>query len=334
MIIYSKLNSFYKDLNMPEIVIYTAKDGHVQLTINLAHDTLWLSQQQIAELFGTQRQAITKHLKNIFSTGELNENSVCSILEHTAQDGKKYKTKFYSLDAVISVGYRVNSAQATQFRIWATSVLKDHLIKGYTIYKPRLAEKGICELQQSIELLQKTLTRNELINNLGSETLQLILSYARTWHLLLAYDEDKLSLPKQSKASPNKLGYSAAVKAINALKNDLANRGEATPLFGNERDRAFAGILGNIEQTFDHIALYKTTEEKAAHLLYFTIKDHPFTDGNKRIGCFIFLLYLKLQNIPLRLNDNGLVALALLIAESAPVQKDLMIRLIVNLLMA
>lgn len=317
---------------MSEIVIYTAKDGHVQLDINLAHDTLWLSQQQIAELFGTQRQAITKHLKNIFTSGELNENAVCSILEHTAQDGKKYKTKFYSLDAVISVGYRVNSTQATQFRIWATSVLKDHLIKGYTLYKPRLAEKGINELQQSIELLQKTLTRNELIDDLGSETLQLILSYAKTWHLLLAYDEDNLILPKQGKKSLITLSHEDAVQAITALKLDLTNRGEATPLFGNERAHSFASILGNIEQTFASEALYKTTEEKASHLLYFIIKDHPFTDGNKRIACFIFLLYLKLQNISLRLNDTGLVALALLIAESEPLQKDLMIRLIVNIL--
>lgn len=317
---------------MSEIVIYTAQDGHVQLNINLANDTLWLSQQQLADLFGTQRQAITKHLKNIFSAGELKESSVCSILEHTAQDGKKYKTKFYSLDAVISVGYRVNSTQATQFRIWATSVLKDHLIQGYTIHKPRLAEKGIQELQQTIELLQKTLTRNELINDLGAETIQLILRYAKTWHLLLAYDEDNLTLPKFNHGSSVILHHEDAINAISALKLDLTHRGEATPLFGQEREHAFASILNNIEQTFSGEFLYKTSEEKAAHLLYFTIKDHPFTDGNKRIGCFIFLLYLKLQHIPLKLNDNGLVALALLIAESAPAQKDLMVRLIVNLL--
>ena len=317
---------------MSEIVIYTAQDGHVQLNINLANDTLWLSQQQLADLFGTQRQAITKHLKNIFSVGELKESAVCSKMEHTAQDGKKYKTKFYSLDAVISVGYRVNSTQATQFRIWATSVLKDHLIQGYTIHKPRLAEKGIQELQQTIELLQKTLTRNELVNDLGAETIQLILSYAKTWYLLLAYDEDDLTLPKFNNGSSVILHHEDAINAISALKLDLTHRSEATPLFGQEREHAFDSILNNIEQTFGGESLYKTIEEKAAHLLYFTIKDHPFTDGNKRIGCFIFLLYLKLQHIPLKLNDNGLVALALLIAESAPVQKDLMVRLIVNLL--
>ena len=177
---------------MTEIVIYTATDGHVQLAVNLANDTLWLSQQQIADLFGTKRQTITKHLKNIFISNELSENSVCSILEHTAQDGKSYKVKFYSLDAVISVGYRVNSKQATQFRIWATNVLKEHLIHGFTIYKPRLAQQGLNELQQTMTLLQKTLKHHELVSDLGIEAIQLILSYTKTWSLLLAYDEDKL----------------------------------------------------------------------------------------------------------------------------------------------
>jgi death-on-curing family protein len=317
---------------MSEIIIYNAKDGNVQLDINLVNDTLWLSQQQMAELFGTQRQAITKHLKNIFHTRELDENSVCSILEHTAKDGKKYNTKFYTLDAVISVGYRVNSSQATQFRIWATNVLKEHLIKGYTTYKPRLAFRGIHELQQTVELLEKTLVNNELVTDLGAETIQLILTYAKTWHLLLAYDEDKLMLPEKGRPPLSTLNYQDALEAIADLKRNLSARKEATDFFGNERENSFQSILYNIEQTFDGHDLYKTIEEKAAHLLYFIIKDHPFTDGNKRIGCFIFLLYLKLQNMPLKLNDNGLVALALLIAESSPSQKDLMIRLIVNLL--
>jgi death-on-curing family protein len=317
---------------MSEIVIYIAKDGHVQLDINLAHDTLWLSQQQIAELFGTQRQAITKHLKNIFFTQELEEKSVCSILEHTAKDGKKYKTKFYALDAVISVGYRENSSQATQFRIWATNTLKEHLIKGYTTYKPQLAVRGLQELQQTVKLLEKTLVNNELVTDLGVETIQLILTYAKTWHLLLAYDEGQLMLPEKGRSSLSALNYQDALKAIDDLKRNLATHKEATDFFGNEREKSFESILHNIEQTFDGYVLYKTIEEKAAHLLYFIIKDHPFTDGNKRIGCFIFLLYLKLQNVPLKLNDNGLVALALLLAESEPTQKDLMIRLIVNLL--
>lgn len=317
---------------MPEIVIYKAKDGQIELDVSLSQETVWLSQQQIAALFGTKRPAITKHLNNIVKTGELVENSVCSILEHTAIDGKKYKTKFYNLDAILSVGYRVNSKKATQFRIWASQVLKEHLIYGYTTYEKRLAERGIKELQQSIELLQITLTRNELVNDIGTETIQLIMSYAKTWHLLLAYDEDKLKLPKKGKAAISILEYDAAKQAITALKIDLAARNEATALFGNEREHGLEAILGNIEQTFGGEALYKTIEERSANLLYFIIKDHPFSDGNKRIGCFIFLLYLKLQGKVIKLNDNGLVALALLIAESNPSQKDLMVRLIVNIL--
>lgn len=317
---------------MPEIVIYKAKDGHIELDVNLAQGTLWLSQEQMADLFGTKRQAITKHLKNIFNSAELEEASVCSILEHTAKDGKRYKTKFYSLDAVISVGYRVNSSQATRFRIWATDVLKEHLIQGYTTYEKRLAERGIKELQQTVELLHKTLVQHEHVNDIGAETIQIIISYAKTWHLLLAYDEGKLKLPKKGKRKVTPLDYLEATKAIASLKLDLSAHNEATALFGNERNRALDGILGNIEQTFDGVPLYPTGEERAAHLLYFIIKDHPFTDGNKRIGCFMFLLYLKLQNIVVKINENGLVALALLVAESDPAQKDMIVRLTVNLL--
>ncbi|MBB70769.1 MAG: hypothetical protein CMF50_00020 [Legionellales bacterium] len=318
---------------MSEIAIYTAKDGHVELDVNLADGTIWLSQQQLADLFGTKRPAVTKHLRNIFNSKELDENSVCSILEHTANDGKRYKTKFYNLDAVVSVGYRINSHEATRFRIWATQVLKDHLVNGYTTYDKRLAERGVQELQQTVELLQKTLVHHDLVNDLGQEAIQLILAYTKTWDLLLAYDEGELKLPEQVKEASPRLNYEAALSAINSLKTDLSARNEATHLFGQERDGGLDSILGNIEQTFGGEPLYKTPEEKAAHLLYFVIKDHPFTDGNKRIGSFMFLLYLKSQSMPIKLNENGLVALALLVAESDPAQKEMIIRLVVNLLL-
>ena len=316
-----------------KIVIYKAKDGHIELDVSLAHDTLWLSQQQMADLFGTQRPAITKHLKNIFNTHELTENAVCSKMERTASDGKRYKTKFYSLDAVIAVGYRVNSHHATQFRIWATQILKEHLTQGYTLREQRLAERGVSELQQSIALLQQTLQQNNLIDDIGVETLRLITHYAKTWHVLLAYDEDTLALPDQHQPSLVVLDYSTASHAIASLKSELIAKNEATALFGHEYNHGLQGILGNIEQTFDAQPLYQTVEERAAHLLYFVIKDHPFSDGNKRIGCLLFLMYLELQNKAVRLNDNGLIALALLTAESQPSQKDLVIRLIVTLLM-
>lgn len=317
---------------MSEIVIYKSPDGHIQLDVNFVDETVWLNQDQMAVLFGTKRQAITKHLKNIYISEELSENAVCSILEHTASDGKIYKTKFYSLDAIISVGYRVNSSHATQFRVWATNVLKQHLIKGYTIHEQRLAERGIKELQQSIDLLHKTLIRHQHVDEIGAQTIQIIISYAKTWHLLLAYDEDQLSLPIKASKECTPLLYESAIQAIASLKIDLASRHEASEIFGNERAHGLSSILGNIDQTFDGQALYRTVEERAAHLLYFIIKDHPFTDGNKRIACLMFLLYLKLQNSCIKLNENGLVALALLIAESDPIQKDLMVRLIVNLL--
>ncbi|MAZ38501.1 MAG: hypothetical protein CMF49_08710 [Legionellales bacterium] len=317
---------------MSEIIIYKAKDGHVELNVSLSEETVWLSLKQIAELFGRDKSVISRHLLNIFKNNELDKNSVVANFATTAADGKTYQVDYYNLDAIISIGYRVNSSEATQFRIWATSILKEHLIKGYTTYEKRIAERGVKELQQSIELLQKTLTRNDMVNDIGTETIQLIMSYTKTWHLLLAYDEDELALPVHAKQTTTMLDYETAMHAIATLKSDLAARDEASNFFGNEREQGLQGILGNIEQTFGGEPLYKTIEERAAHLLYFIIKDHPFSDGNKRIGCLIFLLYLKLQSTAIKLNDNGLVALALLIAESDPQQKELMVRLIVNLL--
>ncbi len=317
---------------MSEIVIYKTKDGHVELTVNLFEETVWMTQKHLSDLFDKNVRTVSEHINNIFKEGELNESSVIRNFRITAADGKSYDTKHYNLDVIISVGYRVHSKRGTEFRQWATCLLKEHLVKGYTFNEKRLVERGVKELQQSIELLQKTLTRNDLINDIGVETIQLIMSYTKTWHLLLAYDEDALKLPEQSNQSSVILNYEMAIQAIETLKSDLADRNEATAFFGNEREHGLQSILGNIEQTFDGEPLYKTIEERAAHLLYFIIKDHPFSDGNKRIGCLIFLLYLKLQNNVIKLNDNGLIALALLIAESDPKQKNLMIRLIVNLL--
>jgi len=318
---------------MPEIVIYTAKDGHIELEVNLAEETVWLTQKQLAELFDKNIRTISEHISNIFQEAELEEDSVVRNFRITASDGKSYDAKHYNLDVAISVGYRVRSKQGTAFRQWATATLKDHLIKGYTVHKTRLAEQGLHELQQTVELLQKTLVHHDLVNELGSEAIQLILSYTKTWSLLLAYDEDRLKLPKPAKRSAFPFNYEIAIWAITALKGDLMARKEATPLFANDTSHRLESILNNIEQTFDGEMLYGSIEEKAAHLLYFIIKDHPFTDGNKRIGCFIFLLYLKSNHLPIKLNDNGLVALALLIAESNPSQKDILIRLVVNLLM-
>lgn len=315
------------------ILIYTGKDGHTHLEVNLSEETVWLSLTQMAELFCRDKSVISRHLLQIFKTNELDKSAVVANHATTATDGKTYQVDYYNLDAILSVGYRINSKQGTAFRQWANSVLKDHLIKGYSIHTHQIAKRGFSELEQTIELLQKTLTNQELVSDLGLEAIQLILKYAKTWHLLLAYDEGQLNLPENTThKSTLKLTYQDALKSINFLKSDLLSRNEATPLFGFEREKGLESILNNIDQTFGGAPLYKTIEEKAAHLLYFMIKDHPFTDGNKRIGSFIFLLYLNLQNMPVKLNDNGLLALALLIAQSDPSQKEIIIHLITNIL--
>ncbi len=321
---------------MTEIVIYTAKDGHVELDVSLAADTVWLSMAQIVQLFSRDKSVISRHLNKIFKINELDRGATVAYFATVQKEGDREVTReveYYNLDAIISVGYRVNSKEGVQFRKWASQVLKEHLIRGYTTYDKRLAERGVHELQQTVQLLQKTLVHHDLVNDLGQEAIQLILAYTKTWNLLLAYDEDQLKLPEPGINTTSKLTYSAALSAIASLKTDLSTRNESTHLFGQERDGGLGSILNNIEQTFDGDPLYKTAEEKAAHLLYFVIKDHPFIDGNKRIGSFMFLLYLKSQNMPIKLNENGLVALALLVAESDPNQKEMLIRLIVNLLM-
>ncbi|MBU0681697.1 MAG: virulence protein RhuM/Fic/DOC family protein [Proteobacteria bacterium] len=317
-----------------EVIIYQAEDGKTSLEVQLRDETVWLSQAQLVEFFAKTKQNISLHIRNIFKEGELVENSVVKEYLTTAADGKKYRTKYYNLDVIISVGYRVKSQRGTQFRIWATSVLKDHLIKGYTVNERRLAETGLTEMEQAIALLTKTLESHESLSDEGRAVLQVISRYAKSWSLLLKYDEDRLELPKSRHPTKQPLDYDRTVKSIMALKNDLLTRGEATELFGQQRGDSLQGILGNLDQTFGGQDLYPSLEDKAAHLLYFVIKDHPFSDGNKRIGSFLFLVFLQDNNLLEQsgINDNGLVALALLIAESDPKQKDLMIRLIMNML--
>jgi DNA ligase (NAD+) len=317
-----------------EIVLYQAENGKSSLEVHLQDETVWLTQKQISALFETERSVITKHLNNVFRTEELERDSVCANFAHTAADGKTYQTNYYNLDAIIAVGYRVNAKRGTLFRLWATNVLKQHLIQGYTVNQRRLAEKGLSEMEQAVALLSRTLQRHDLITDEGKAVLEVVSRYAKSWSLLLQYDEDRLGLPKDRHGAGKSLDYYQAQAAITALKSDLTGRREATDLFGREREHALQSILGNLDQTFGGQDLYPSVEEKAAHLLYFVIKDHPFSDGNKRIGSFLFLLFLRENNLldQSGINDNGLVALALLIAESDPKQKELLIRLTMNLL--
>ena len=322
-----------------EVLIYQTPDGHTAVDVRLAQDSVWLTQAQIADLFGTKRPAITKHLSNIFKNKELDKDSVCSILEHTAADGKQYKTRFYNLDAILSVGYRVNSKQGTQFRIWANQVLKDYLVKGYALNEKRLKAQTeqIQELEKTLLLFQNVVS-DTLSQNEATGLLRVITDYAQTFILLNQYDSSRLSTEALNRNITYEIQFDEAQSAIEELKNVLMSKNEATPLFGNRKDDSFAGVLGNIVQSFGGEYLYPSIEEQAANLLYMVIKNHPFTDGNKRIGAFLFIWFLQRNKHNLKssgetkINDNALTALALLVAQSDPGQKEIMIQLIINLI--
>ncbi len=324
--------------NKGELVIYKTERGQTAIDVRLEDETVWLTQKQIAEVFGTQRPAITKHLKNIFTSKELDEKAVSSILEHTAKDGKTYKTQFYNLDAIISVGYRVNSQRATRFRIWATGVLREYLVKGYTVNKKALARTtaSIAELQKTINLV--TSVRDKMLSSDEAQgLLTIIKQYADTWTTLEAYDSGKLEKRVTSKKSVS-LSTEEVREKLAELKKELIRKGEASDLFAVERSHGIEQILGAVDQTFGGQELYPSIEEKAAHIFYFTIKDHPFSDGNKRSGAFLFLEFLRKNKALLKkdgtikISDTALTALALLIAESNPKEKEQMIALITNLL--
>ena len=318
------------------IEIYQSDDGQVQLDIKLEQETLWLTQAQIADLFQVKPQNITMHLKNVFEGGELQEASTCKDFLQVQAEGSrkvKRKRKFYNLDAIISVGYRVNSSRATQFRIWATRTLKQHLVDGYTLNQRRLQERGI-EIEQAVRLLSNTLANQDLVNNEGAAVLSVINDYARSWSLLQGYDEQSLSELPTRQANMQALNLDKVLAAIGELKQALIAKGEATELFGNVRGEGLASALATIEQGFDDELFYPNVASRAAHLLYFVIKNHPLSDGNKRSGSFLFLWYLRVnqhllaKSVEQMINDNTLVALALLVAESLPEQKELMIRLV------
>ncbi len=315
------------------VEIFQSEDGRVRLEVQLKEETVWLTQAQLTMLFERDQSVISRHVNNIFKEGELQRESNMQKM-HIA--GSDKPVTFYNLDVIISVGYRVKSQRGVQFRQWATQTLKQYLIQGYALNHKRLTQLG-ADVDQLMGLMHKTMTQNQLVQPEGAAIAQLIRDYARTWQLLLAYDERRLDDPGGQAHEP-KLEAASVRQAIGQLKRRLMNEGQATDLFGRERDHTLDGILGNIHQTFDGQLLYPTAQGRAAHLLYFVIKDHLFADGNKRIGTFLFLLYMQSHNLDRtdegrpRFADNALVALALLIAESDPGQKELMIRLIQHLM--
>jgi prophage maintenance system killer protein len=336
------------NLNVPntrgEVILYETPDGQVRVDVRLERESVWLSLTQMAELFGRDKSVISRHLGNVFRSGELERKA--TVAEHATvqREGVREvvrEIEFFNLDAIISVGYRVKSLRGTQFRIWATHTLREHLLRGYTLNERRLRERerGLAEIEQAVGLLARTVTSHELVSDEGRAVLEVVQQYTRAWRLLLEYDEERLAeAPARPVAPGEPLTLDEARVAAATLREDLASRSEAGALFGQERGEALAGILGAIEQTFGGEPLYPSVQVRAAHILYFVIKDHPFSDGNKRIGTLLFLEYLRRNGLLLRadgsprLADNAMVALALLIAESDSGHKDLMIRLVLNLL--
>ncbi|MFC3150592.1 RhuM family protein [Litoribrevibacter euphylliae] len=322
-----------------EILIYESENNLIEVQLDTELETLWLNLRQISDLFERDKSVISRHLRNIFKDNELEKAAVVAKNATTAADGKIYQVDYYNLDAIISVGYRVNSKKGTQFRQWATARIKEHLIQGYTLNEQRL-----CQHQQQLKQLEQTLSlfQQNVIDQANLPEAQglvkVIADYAHTFVLLNQYDSEKLPTTDFDEDIRYQINYEEARDAIALLVKDLIAKGEATELVGNEKDDSFAGVLGSVVQSFGGEYLYPSIEAQAAHLLYFIIKNHPFNDGNKRIGAFMFIWFLQRnkhhlkKSGELKINDNALAAIALLVAQSDPAQKELMIHLIMNLI--
>lgn len=319
-----------------QIEIFTTQDGQAQLRVALDKDTVWLTQAQMAELFAKDVRTINEHIGNLFSEQELEREATIRKFRIVRKEGNRDVTReieHYDLNVIISVGYRVKSQRGVQFRQWATQTLKQHLVQGYTLNQRRLQERGI-EFEQVLTLLSQTLTNQQLINTQGEAVISVINDYARSWSLLQGYDEQSLKEKTNKQDAMHALDFDNALTAIGQLKRELINKGEATELFGQLRGEGLASAIATIEQGFGDELFYPNIASRAAHLLYFVIKNHPLADGNKRTGSFLFLWYLRINQhllakpVEQLINDNTLVALALLVAESKAEQKELMIRLV------
>jgi prophage maintenance system killer protein len=316
---------------MSEVVIYQAEDGNAALEVQLDQDTVWLSQAQLVNLFERDVSVISRHIRNVFKEGELDQESNLQKMQIANSDRP---VVFYSLDVIISVGYRVKSQRGTQFRQWATRVLRDHLVKGYTLNEQRLRDERakFKEMQRTVELLSRTLANQELVTETGREVLQVITDYAYALATLDRYDHGTLAFEATSGPAAFVLEYAEAIGIVQSMKDDFDG------LFGQEKDQGFQSALGAVYQTFDGKDLYPSIEEKAANLFYFIVKNHAFSDGNKRIAAAVFIYFLARNGIlyradgSKRLADNALVALTLLIAESKPEEKDTLVKVVVNLI--
>ena len=323
-----------------KIIIYQTADGKTNQEVKMDKDTVWLSQAQMAELFQKDRTVIGRHINNVFKEGELDKEVVCANFAHTTQHGaitgKKQKqiVTLYNLDVIISVGYRVKSQRGTQFRIWANRVLKDYLVKGYAVNE-RIHKEQIGELRQLVGMLGRTIQNQPLLSNDETNALfNVVTDYTYALDTLDSYDYQRLTVSDTTSEAAFHATYDNAMQAIRSLKERF---GESA-LFGNEKDDSFKSSIGQIYQTFDGVELYPSTEEKAAMLLYLVTKNHSFSDGNKRIAATLFLWFLNNNRIlyredgSKRIADNTLVALTLMIAESRPEEKDVMVKVVVNLI--
>ena len=317
------------------IEIYRSQDGSVQLNVKLENDTVWLTQSQMAELFGRDRTVITRHINNCYKEGELDKNITCAKFAHMGKDqDQTYETTMYNLDVIISVGYRVKSIQGTRFRQWANSVLKQYLIKGYAINQ-QLKLDRYNELKDVVRLMGRAIGMQEKVStDEYSGLFNVISDYVYALDTLDHYDYQSLSIQQTTKDEPFRATYENAMEAINALKDKFGG----SQWFANEKDDSFKSSIGQIYQTFGGEELYPSVEEKAAMLLYLVVKNHSFSDGNKRIAAMLFLWFLNNNHVLYaedghkRIADNTLVALTLMIAESRTEEKDVMVKVVVNLI--
>ena len=322
--------------NKNTIEIYQTNDGKTCVDVYFEQNTVWLTQGQIVELFDKNKRTISEHIRNIFKEGELQEDSVVRQSRITAADGKSYNVNHYNLDVIISVGYRVKSQQGTQFRIWATERLREYLVQGYALNQQRF-DQNAAELQQAIALIRKAAQAPDINATTGRGLVEIVSRYTQTFLWLQRYDEGLLNDP-QGQIGGDLPTPEIAMQALQELKQALMARGEATALFAHPREDGLSAIFGNLNQSAFGESAYPTIESKAAHLLYFVVKNHPFSDGNKRSGAFLFVDFLHRNQRLLNergepvINDTGLAALTLLVAESDAKQKETLIRLIMHML--
>lgn len=324
-------------MKQDQIVIYQTEDGQTQIDVRLENDTVWLTQAQMAELFEKTPQNITMHIRNAYHEGELQKNSTCKEYLQVQTEGKRKVRriqKFYDLDVIISVGYRVKSKRGTAFRIWARKVLKDYLVKSYAINE-NIRKEQIGELRQLVQVVGRTIQNQELPDTTESQSLlNVVVDYTYALDTLDNYDYERLAIDKTTKKESFHATYENAMEAINGLREKFGG----SALFGNEKDDSFKSSIGQIYQTFGGEELYPSVEEKAAMLLYLITKNHSFSDGNKRIAATLFLWFLNNNHVlyradgSKRLADNTLVALTLMIAESKTEEKDVMVKVVVNLI--